>query len=346
MEPFISVIIVSYNYAHFLPRALNACANQTFRDFEIVIVNNGSTDNTQEIIDKYCTDHPEMRIVVKVVEKNIGVPNGDNIGMAAATGTYIMFHDADDWMDIDCLEVLVKMAKETNADMVIGDYRYVDTNGKVIQENRYEDGMSPWLIPVLQCVLFRREIFPKNFLLPINIDLSGDDVYIISAFVRIAKKIVYCKKVIYNFFINPYSTSSSRKSTSSIKDVSATMMGIYRQTTDKEICAEIEYGLIKQYYLFLLHYNRCNSYQEVLINYKSTRAIIRENLPEYLKCKKLTLFRENGDRKSGRRMVWFLSRLEKFHLMGIALGFYVFLSRFMYLGTVKYTIKKELVRKA
>jgi len=108
-------------------------------------------------------------------------------------------------------------------------------------------------------------------------------------------------------------------------------MDFYLQTTDKETRAEIEYTLVKSYYFYILHYNRYKCYSDVLINYKSAREIIRANLPRYLECKKLTLFRENGDRKSGRRTTWFLSKLEKFHLMGMALRLYVFLSKFMYL---------------
>jgi glycosyltransferase involved in cell wall biosynthesis len=334
VEPFISVIIVSYNYADFLPRALNACANQTFRDFEIVIVNNGSTDNTQDIIDKFCTEHPDMKIVVKVVEKNIGLPNGRNIGMAAATGTYIIFNDADDWMEIDCLEVLAKMANETNADRVTGNFRMLDTNGKVIQVVRYKDGMSPWMVGLLQCVLFRREIFPDDFLLPINLII--EDLYINSLFTLVARKFVHCKKVIYNYFVNPYSTSGARRTYNSnvkIKEIFTYMMDIYRRISNMETRSEIEYVLIKYYYMFFLQYNRYKCYSDVLIDYKSVREIICENLPGYLNCKKLTLFRENGDRKIGRRMTWFLSRLEKYHLMGIALRLYIFLSKFMYLHT-------------
>ena len=335
MDAFISVIIVTYNYANLLPRALNACANQTFRDFEIVIVDNGSTDNTKEIISQFIGEHPELRITVEKVDKNIGPAKGYNTGITAAVGKYIMFNDADDWMEGDCLEFLAIKAKETGADRVSGLYREVDTEGKLLRNVAFEEGMSYWLFLEFQGSIFRRNIFLEhNIFAPLDIGPLVD-TYIGPNFLQYSQKETLHNKVVYNYVINPYSISGAKNGLNSVDLTRVTFerifMPIYNNIKDNDIREEIEYCLIKRYYTILLHYNRYNSYIETLNNYKAAREIIRKNLPCYLTCRKLTLFRKNGDRKNGRTITWILSRLEELHLMGLFLKFYIFFSRFMYL---------------
>lgn len=334
MDPFISVIVVSYNYEKFLPRALNACANQTFKDYEIIIVDNGSTDNTQEVIAQFCREYPELRITVLKVDINIGPANGYNTGITAAAGTYIMFNDADDWMDVDCLESLSIKAKMTEADRVFGLYREIDKEGKLIRNVIFEKGMSYWLYLEFQGSIFRRSVFLEhNIFAPLYIGLQVD-VYIGSKFLQYSKKNTWCNKIIYNYLINTHSTSGAKSGTNSLDQTIVQFgifMPIYNDIKDKNIQEEIEYRLIKMYYFILFHYNRYNTYAETLNNYKSSKEIIQKYFPQYLLCKRLSLFRKNGDRKNGRRMTWFFSRLEKHHLMELFLKFYTFLSRFMYL---------------
>lgn len=332
MEPFISVIIVSYNHAHLLPRALNACANQTFKDFEIVIVNNGSTDNTKEIIERFSAEHTEMRIVVKVVEKNIGVAHGYKTGLATATGIFFMFNNADDWMETDCLEVLAKKAKETGADVISGLYREVDLEGNELRVVSYEEGMS-FLIFLDDGygTIFRRSIVLEIGMAPYINDM---DVSYNTKFLLYSRRNDLCNKVIYNYRVDPCSTASERggwKTVDYIKINYENFMPIYNEVKDSDAREEIEYKLLKNYYISLLNLNRNNSCAEIIKNYDETREIVHKYFPDYLKCKKLTLFRKNGDRKNGRRMTWVLSRLEKFHLMKAALCLYSLLSKFAYL---------------
>ena len=332
MEPFISVIIVSYNHAHLLPRALNACVDQTYKDFEIVIVNNGSTDSTPEVIEQFCKGNPELRIVIKVVKKNIGIANGYYIGLAAATGTYIMYNNADDWMEKDCLEVLAKKVKETEADRVFGLYREVDTKGNELRVVSFEAGMSFLLFLDSYGTIYRRSIFIEIGMIPLDTDAM--DMSYWAKFSLYSQKNAFCNKVIYNYLVDPYSISGAKGGWKSIEYIRINFEGImpiYSTVKDLDTREEIEYMLIKQYYVALLQYNRNNSCAEIIKNYKSTREIVSKYFPDYLKCKKLTLFRNNGDRKSGRRMTWVLSRLEKLHLMKIALCLYVLSSKFTYL---------------
>ena len=225
MEPYISVIIVTYNYAKYLPRALNACLNQTFKDFEIVIVNNGSTDNTGEVIDKFCSAHPELNINVKVIEKNIGLPNGRNIGLDAATGAYIMFNDADDWMENNCLEIFAAITKRTNADKVRGAYNVIDINGK-IGEYIYKKDISQWLTGEFQGVIFKKNILTENNII-IPLDIKAEDYFFNFEFNKYSKTNIICKNIIYNHYIHHKSTSRKISSVTILKDLLNIYMPYY-----------------------------------------------------------------------------------------------------------------------
>ena len=115
--PLFSVIIPAYNSAAFLPQALDSLLAQTMPGFEAVIVNDGSADNTQTIIDAYCQKDSRFRCIAQA---NAGVSAARNNGLAAATGEYVTFLDADDYYDKDTLAAFAKRIDETNADLLLG----------------------------------------------------------------------------------------------------------------------------------------------------------------------------------------------------------------------------------
>ena len=96
-----SVIIPSYNSAAFLPQALDSLLSQTTGDFEIVVVDDGSTDDTQQILDAYAAKDPRVRCVR---QENAGVSAARNNGLAAAKGDWVTFLDADDTYAPDTLQ--------------------------------------------------------------------------------------------------------------------------------------------------------------------------------------------------------------------------------------------------
>ena len=112
----ISVIMLTYNREKLLPRAIEAIQKQTFQDFEYIIINNGSTDNSAMICDKYAKE--DSRIVVEHCTKGT-IGYGRNKGLEIASGQYIAFIDDDDWCDPDYLEFLYEMIKEYQADVTI-----------------------------------------------------------------------------------------------------------------------------------------------------------------------------------------------------------------------------------
>jgi glycosyltransferase involved in cell wall biosynthesis len=112
----ISVIMLTYNREELLTRAIDSILNQTFKDFEFIIVDNGSTDRSGAIADEYALKDSRIKIIHRE-QGNIG--SGRNAGLDAATGEYVAFIDDDDYAESDFLEFLYNLAKKHNADIAV-----------------------------------------------------------------------------------------------------------------------------------------------------------------------------------------------------------------------------------
>ncbi len=125
----ISVIVPVYNVAEYLNRCLDSLVSQTFSDFEVILVNDGSTDNSLAICESYVEAYQH---IFKVYSKvNGGLSDARNFGIKKAIGTYVAFIDSDDWIDLDMLKSMYAKAIDTNADIVACDLEYHHQDGKI-----------------------------------------------------------------------------------------------------------------------------------------------------------------------------------------------------------------------
>ncbi len=115
--PKVSVIVPAYNTEKYIAETFDSILNQTLDDIEIVVVNDGSTDGTQEIIDNYCIRHENIK---KLYQENSGVSAARNAGLSAAAGEYVLFLDSDDIITDITLESYYNALVKTNADVAIG----------------------------------------------------------------------------------------------------------------------------------------------------------------------------------------------------------------------------------
>ena len=111
----LSVIVPVYNVAAWLPETVDSVLAQSFRDFELILVDDGATDGSGEICDSYAAK--DSRVVV-IHQKNAGVSAARNTGVAAARGEYIGFTDSDDIIEADMYAVMISLAEKHNADVV------------------------------------------------------------------------------------------------------------------------------------------------------------------------------------------------------------------------------------
>ncbi len=121
----ISIIIPSYNQAEYLEDCIESAYNQTFPAHEIIVVNDGSTDNSLEIAERYMfKQFPMIESPVKVINQvNKGLPSARNTGIMAATGEYCMFLDADDMYMENTIEKVTQAIMQTNADIVAPSFK-------------------------------------------------------------------------------------------------------------------------------------------------------------------------------------------------------------------------------
>ena len=125
--PKISIIVPVYNVEKYLDQCLKSMVHQTFSDIEIIIVDDGSPDNSSAIYQKYAEEDQRVQYIKK---ENGGVSRARNTGLEKATGDYVLFIDSDDWMTEDACEILYSEAIRTDADFVIADTYMTFEDGK------------------------------------------------------------------------------------------------------------------------------------------------------------------------------------------------------------------------
>lgn len=175
-DPLISVIIPAYNIDGYLPRCLDSVLKQTYSNLEVIVISDGSTDGTNDIIKMYAE---KDKRVVPVFKENSGVSDTRNKGLDIANGDYIGFVDGDDYIESDMYEKLIKNALEYNADISHCGYQmvfpnhidyYYNTRKKVLQN--HEQGLfdiisGEYVEPGIWNKIYRSELiedirFEKN----------------------------------------------------------------------------------------------------------------------------------------------------------------------------------------
>lgn len=199
MEPKVSIIVPVYNAEKSLARCVDSILNQEFRDFELILMDDGSRDGSGDICDGYA--RADARVVV-VHKENTGVSDTRNQAIARARGTFLQFVDSDDWLTADATKLMVRAAEETGCDLVIADfYRVVgemvsrkgdiDTD-QVIGREAFVGFMmenpADYYYGVLWNKLYRREI----------VEAHG---------IRMDAKISWCEDFLFNLEYVRYATT-------------------------------------------------------------------------------------------------------------------------------------------
>ena len=122
----VSIIVPVYNAQNSIGRCIESILNQDYENIELIAVNDGSKDNSGKILDEYAAKDSRMIVIHKT---NSGVSDTRNIAIARASGTYLQFLDADDYIPVDSTKSMVRALEENNVDLVVSDfYRVVKYN--------------------------------------------------------------------------------------------------------------------------------------------------------------------------------------------------------------------------
>lgn len=161
MEAKLSIIIPAYNVAGYLEKCLDSILVQTFEEFEVILVDDGSTDSTPDICDGYAKKDGRIHVIHK---PNEGVSAARNTGIEIAVGEYFLFFDGDDFVEPYTCEELYQLAKDKQVDTILYGY------------HRYEDGrVKETCYPIFPSGIYEEERILKE-LLPRFIGIAGDKI--------------------------------------------------------------------------------------------------------------------------------------------------------------------------
>lgn len=224
MKPLLSIIVPAFNIENYISRCLDNLINQNYKNIEIIVVNDGSTDKTGEIIEEFLKKDNRIKVVHK---KNEGVSIARNIGLDIAKGNYIGFVDGDDIVDEEMFEILIKNAIEYNADISHCGYKmvfpsridyYYNTEEIIIQDNYrgLEDLLKANKVePGLCNKVYKAKLF-NNIRLNPNIKYNEDLLVNYYLFKKSTKSVFY-DKCMYNYMIRKGSAATKKISKNKIE---------------------------------------------------------------------------------------------------------------------------------
>lgn len=219
MNKKISIIVPIYNVEKYIEKALNSIVNQSYKNLEIILINDESQDKSIEICKKYIEEDKRIKIIN---QKNKGLSGARNTGLENATGEYIMFIDPDDIFELDACENLYKEIQKTDADYVIANYRNMDEDDTKWERpafdlNKYKE-MQVSIEDPVNCFYVMNsgvwnKIFKKSFLDEIGIKFiektpAEDAIFTTYCFIK-AKKVYYTPQIVYNYRLRESDSISS-----------------------------------------------------------------------------------------------------------------------------------------
>ena len=245
MDKKISVIIPVYNVEKYLARCLNSIIKNTYKNIEIILVNDGSKDKSQEIIDKYKNKYGN--IIKAKEQENKGPAEARNVGIEMASGEYLMFIDSDDFIKEDYIENYVKTLKEADYDLVAGGYhKWID--GKITYTIALQD--EPWakfMIMGPYTKLYKKSFLQENNIKFVKVNI-GEDIYFNLQVNALAKKVKIIDYVGYYWYTNNESISNTMHKDIKNLEIDKMLNGSYDSLIEKNAINPNNKELIELYY--------------------------------------------------------------------------------------------------
>lgn len=210
MSALISVVVPVYNVEKYLKKCIESIINQSYKNIQIVCIDDGSTDSSGAILDELASSEPRMKVVH---QKNMGLMGVRTRGIAEATGEYIAFVDGDDYITLDMMETLLDTATKNGAEISVCGFELADESGKrlfviapqnkvisqteTLKELIYKDYKDSALYPLWN-KLFAKKLF-KDFKPSAKIANLGEDQYMNLVLINAAQKVAFSDKICYSY---------------------------------------------------------------------------------------------------------------------------------------------------
>ena len=265
IKAIISIIGPVYNVEDYIEKCIKSILDQSFREFELILVDDGSLDMSGKICDEYAKNDQRIKVIHK---KNGGVSSARNEGIKVARGEYIAFVDSDDFINKDMYKILYKNSKEYDADISVCDFEYVSNNKEsvgitcefknniVIYSN--EEALNKlYSNENIKFIVAWNKLYKKYLFSSIYYDINRchEDEFIIHKLFYNANKIVSCSEKLYYYYENYKSTMRVDFNINRLDIIEAmkSRMNFFR----KKNLIELEYKTQNMYlYYFIPYYYR------------------------------------------------------------------------------------------
>ena len=277
--PKVSVIVPVYNVEKYLSKCLDSLVNQTLKDIEIIVVNDGTKDNSQSIIDKYKKKYSKK--IKSYIKENGGLSSARNYGLKYAKGNYIAFVDSDDYVDLKMFERMYSEAKNNKFDIVVCDTINVYEEKEVYIKSNLgysNNDINNYIIsPPMACSrIYSKKIFEKN---KFKEGIFYEDLELTPSFALYTNRIGFLKEGLYFYLQRTGSIMKQKKFNNRLLDIFDVLEKNYNLLY-KDYSKEVEYmyitHLLRTATLRFLDYDK----KEYL--YKINK-IMREKFPNWNK---------------------------------------------------------------
>ena len=245
----VSIIVPAYNVEEYLARTLSSLVNQTYRNVEIIVVDDCSKDGTRRVIQDFAKK--DERVVPMLLDRNGGVSNARNIALEAVTGDWVCFCDGDDWFEPDFVEEMLYCSQKENADYIICNYK-IAAEGRAAFASGSIDALRSGcerkrviaLGPTASCThMIRRELFERaGVRYPVGCKQS-EELPVIPVLAKYAERIALVDQPLYNYFQRGNGTSASNMAVESEKNFRMAWH-IMRERLGEEYLQEAEFHAI------------------------------------------------------------------------------------------------------
>lgn len=264
----ISVIVPVFNSEKYLKNCLDSIVNQTLKDIEIILIDDGSTDNSLEIIKQYSSLYNNIKYCSK---KNEGQAIARNLGINMATGEFIAFVDSDDYIETNMFETLYNNAILNESDIVVCDYVEEYKNKILNKKSLYIKADNLKMSYIVSVAGPCSKIIKTNILKENNLKFLENNIYedlaIIPSLALYAGKITYCEEVFYHYVIRENSTMQQTNYNKKLESIFNVMDFLSNQFEGTNFSEELEFLYINH-----LLYAGCGRF----LKYKNTQNMINK----------------------------------------------------------------------
>lgn len=320
----LTIIVPVYNGAEYIERCLKSILGQRYEGLGLIVVDDGSTDNSRQVIEKAVKKYNRYEYPVTVrTQANAGVAAARNLGVRLANSDYIAFADQDDWLKKGFAEAFMKYVEDEDRDMVIGGFCRKDAAGRMTKKMVPDE--TEWARFCLTYPWGR--IIRRNFLLENNISFLktgiGEDVYFDLVAYSYSDNIITVRNCLYVWYDNPVSVSNVKYTTLNEKtNPLYTFDCILRDIDDEDYISSdfLEYYFLKFTIWYLLTNVRGSGKEDILKMRKVMFTWLRKHYPQYENNRYISPFKPRGDKLLNRLCVWGYMLLHRVRADGWLLG--------------------------